>query len=985
VLILFLVLGAVSATDLSNVSNTEDSNLEDDDYSLSTQNKLEISSGVSISETNIVNSHDDNLKDYPVDDVLNSIDDSNYEDNSGIMQASNTSEESGENSELLTESSDNDDIVTASDSNSDVIAVNVNESDILTATSKVSTQLSISDTHYSKSATYFKVTLKDGDGKALSGNKVSLKVKGKTYTGSTNSNGVASIKTASLAVGTYTVTLTYSGSSKYSASSLSKKVKVLSSIDGSDMTKYDGYVKMYTATFWKNTGALANTKVSFKVNGVTYTKATNKSGVVKFPVNLRHGTYKMVLTNPYSKEKLTTKLVVKKDSTVLTHGSTKTYITPNKKYKFTVSLKTKHNAVISNQKITFSYNNKKVTAKTNEHGKASITIPGLSKGTYKITYKFDGNSRFPGSSETGYLYVKSSTTQLSASTLKMVYKDGSKFKVKLTDNGKALNNKNVKITLNKKTTTVKTGSDGKASLAVGNLKPGTYKVSYSYLTKSSSDYAHGSSKIIISKITLKMSAKDLTVQHKDGISKYVVTVKDSKGKPVNDVRVKIKINGINYVKKTNSSGKAYQDIGLNIGYYAVKSFVSSSCYKSNDVTKHILVDGTKFVASEKHVLVGSDVTYSVKLLNGKKNPIKNSKVTFTCGGKTYTDTTNSNGVAKVKLGKLSAGNHNIKFTDGSYSDSSKISVVNKVTLKQILTSSKNVKSYIEKYHKLPSSVEIGDVKFSTAEYLYLASKAIVNLKSGDKSSISVKDVDDPKNPGSASDMGNLENYLATAKKVVSTMESKGIAPNSVSSDVGTIGYKGLVYAFARVNAFYNSNDRLPSYVSIDSLSGGSSTNSKINPKNTISNLAAYLAASTNCQVNSAKIKELVAKLTKGLTSETAKAKAIFNYVRDTVSYSFYYNTKYGALGTLNSKTGNCVDHAHLLVAMYRTADLPARYAHGTCTFSSGSTYGHVWAQVLIGDTWTVSDATSSRNSLGSVANWNTNSYKLQSYSASIEF
>ena len=155
-----------------------------------------------------------------------------------------------------------DEAVSASDSNSDVMAISVDESDILSATSN--TTLSVSNTHYSKSATYFKVTLKTGDGKAIANQKVSLKVKGKTYSGSTNKNGVVSVKTASLAIGTYTVTVTYSGSSKYSASSLSKKVKVLSSVKGSDMTKYDGYLSLYEATFWKNTGVLAHTSLDRK-------------------------------------------------------------------------------------------------------------------------------------------------------------------------------------------------------------------------------------------------------------------------------------------------------------------------------------------------------------------------------------------------------------------------------------------------------------------------------------------------------------------------------------------------------------------------------------------------------------------------------------------------------------------------------------------------------------------------------------------------
>ena len=120
-------------------------------------------------------------------------------------------------------------------------------------------------------------------------------------------------------------------------------------------------------------------------------------------------------------------------------------------------------------------------------------------------------------------------------------------------------------------------------------------------------------------------------------------------------------------------------------------------------------------------------------------------------------------------------------------------------------------------------------------------------------------------------------------------------------------------------------------------------------------------------------------------SSGQKATAIYNYVRDSISYSFYYDTKYGAVGTLDAKRGNCVDQAHLVVAMFRTADLPARYVHGTCRFSSGSTYGHVWAQVLVDGKWTVADATSSRNSLGKVANWNTNSFTLKSITSSISF
>ena len=80
-------------------------------------------------------------------------------------------------------------------------------------------------------------------------------------------------------------------------------------------------------------------------------------------------------------------------------------------------------------------------------------------------------------------------------------------------------------------------------------------------------------------------------------------------------------------------------------------------------------------------------------------------------------------------------------------------------------------------------------------------------------------------------------------------------------------------------------------------------------QDTNNGLSQYLVATANCQVNDPSIQRLAAQLTAGLTSEWDKAKAIFNWVRDSISYSFYYNTRYGAVGTLQRRTGNCCDHA----------------------------------------------------------------------------
>jgi transglutaminase-like putative cysteine protease len=153
---------------------------------------------------------------------------------------------------------------------------------------------------------------------------------------------------------------------------------------------------------------------------------------------------------------------------------------------------------------------------------------------------------------------------------------------------------------------------------------------------------------------------------------------------------------------------------------------------------------------------------------------------------------------------------------------------------------------------------------------------------------------------------------------------------------------------------------------------------------TPSDLAQYIQATANCQVNDASINALAYSLAKGKNGLT-EATNIFNWVRDHLSYSFYYNTKYGAVGTLNAGTGNCVDTAHLVVALCRAAGIPAKYVHGTCQFSSGSWYGHVWAQIWVNGQWYTADATSNYNTFGVINNWNTATYTLKGTYTSLPF
>lgn len=152
------------------------------------------------------------------------------------------------------------------------------------------------------------------------------------------------------------------------------------------------------------------------------------------------------------------------------------------------------------------------------------------------------------------------------------------------------------------------------------------------------------------------------------------------------------------------------------------------------------------------------------------------------------------------------------------------------------------------------------------------------------------------------------------------------------------------------------------------------------------NLSIYLKATSNCQVNNANIGSVVDSVIRGLGTPEQKAKAIFNYVRDNIDYTFYYNTQKGAVGTLNSKSGNCNDIAHLLVAMLRRAGIYARYCCGVCTFVDGSVLDHVWVECTWDEnTWYTLDACDARNEPDVIVSWNfgTGNYQLKGRYASL--
>lgn len=89
----------------------------------------------------------------------------------------------------------------------------------------------------------------------------------------------------------------------------------------------------------------------------------------------------------------------------------------------------------------------------------------------------------------------------------------------------------------------------------------------------------------------------------------------------------------------------------------------------------------------------------------------------------------------------------------------------------------------------------------------------------------------------------------------------------------------------------------------------------------------FLKATSKVQSDSDIIKNLSKSLVKDAKSEYEAVTRILNFVVDNVKYT-YNPPQYDAIYTLNTKSGNCQNFAHLAIALLRSAGIPARIVGG---------------------------------------------------------
>lgn len=143
----------------------------------------------------------------------------------------------------------------------------------------------------------------------------------------------------------------------------------------------------------------------------------------------------------------------------------------------------------------------------------------------------------------------------------------------------------------------------------------------------------------------------------------------------------------------------------------------------------------------------------------------------------------------------------------------------------ISTSASNVKTYVDKNHKIPSTVTVNNTKVTSAQFLYLLTKDVTNINKSITTPITLKTVSKASNPSETVKTGVLTKteYLKLANNIVYYINKNGKAPNYASTSLGNIRYENLIYSFSKILDYYKTNNRLPNSVGIQKWNTISST------------------------------------------------------------------------------------------------------------------------------------------------------------------
>ena len=332
---------------------------------------------------------------------------------------------------------------------------------------------------------------------------------------------------------------------------------------------------------------LPNQPVTFKIAGVQTQTTTNAQGIAKIKMTQNPGKYNVEFSNGIYNNNM--EVEVFEGNCHFKYQLNQLYQTED----FTILLLDANNNPLTNKNVMIRLNGVDYYRTTDAKGLSKLKV-NLGTGNYVVYYSFSGGGGYSQCSGSTTINVARKNVILTPLTSSVVTQSQG-YLVKLTDNDyKPIVNAPVVISINGRSYTRYTDSEGIAKLNI-NLPSGFfYSVSTSFNPQSPTPY---DSKSLTTTLAVYVANQMSTISFSGTYFKkntyLTVTLKTTTGDPISGRDVDLWINGNLYSGNTNNQGQVSFKLALATGIYGVSAMYSSVGHLSSYIYRLIYVTDEK--------------------------------------------------------------------------------------------------------------------------------------------------------------------------------------------------------------------------------------------------------------------------------------------------------------------------------------------------------------------------------------------------------
>ena len=515
--------------------------------------------------------------------------------------------------DTISDKQDKNDVSAATNTKTNKTAVNIDPKKASATGNKTGNASNQSSDNVTKNKTDFTVKnttilrgnsvyvyLKDSNGKAVAGKKVTLTIDGKKYTKTTNKNGMVSLK-FNVLWGKYTLKAHYDGDEGHYGKTTEfllhiYKLKTALTISSTSIAR-GKYLYAYLKD--KNGQAVAGEKVTIRFRGKNHVLTTDKNGRVALKMSFAIGKFSTKVihyaSTSYYKSTKTFTLNLYKTVTKLTIDSS-SVVRGRCLYAY---LKNSEGKALASRPVTINFNGIDFKKTTNKNGMVSLKISSK-LGTFPTKVIFKETGYYKGATKSFKLtsYLLPSKITIDNSTLvrgKYLY-----FYVKNSNNNKGLANQKVDVTFGTSKYTKKTNANGRAALLIG-ANPAKYYVKLVYGGALSYKSASRTFTLeVLTNATAKIIAKNQTC-----IGEYSIRITDMKDNPLANQTIKVIATAFN---RSAGSGKKITQKTIILDTDVIYSAAKDNQYMK-DIASVLKSKGYKVIISGRGANAHCDDVY----------------------------------------------------------------------------------------------------------------------------------------------------------------------------------------------------------------------------------------------------------------------------------------------------------------------------------------------------------------------------------------